>query len=333
MAPPQPTAISGDTYFCSMTGGTSYSVTPVTNALHYTWSVPSGWAINSVQDTTIISTTPGSSGNICVNASNLCGDSPNFCISVTATSSSPTLSLGYTTDTICRGSGSFLQASGASSYTWMPGATLSDSTIATPIASPTTTTVYTVIGSNICGYSVPKTVNVAVLLTPGIPVLSGISNPLSLCPGIDTVLNVTSSGSFYQTWYDNFGNHIYTGPNGISISDTTVGTDYYGVLDSAANGCMGGLLSIVVNINPIPVLTGSANSNSIMCVGVADTLSVVGAASYIWAPSMGLNIDTGSGSHSNPKRNYKLFCYRKYGRLFIVHNRNVYHTCISNYKC
>jgi len=263
-APSQPTVISGNTSFCLATGGNSYSVAPTANTTSYTWAVPSDWTINFGQGTDSIGTTPGSSGIICVYASNVCGASPDLCISVTAAASgTPTLSLSSTNDTICSGSEPVLHASGTTSYTWTPGATLSDSTIANPIASPTTTTIYTVTGSNACGgYAIPQTVTITVLPTPGTPLLSGTSNPVSLCQGLNTVLTVTPSGSFYQTWYDGFGNHISTGSS-ITISDTTIESDYYSVADSSGvNGCVGSPLTIVVNIYPVPVLTGYASSTN-----------------------------------------------------------------------
>jgi gliding motility-associated-like protein len=49
-------------------------------------------------------------------------------------------------DSICVGSSSNLLASGATTYNWTPGATLSSSTVANPVARPTITTSYRVVG-------------------------------------------------------------------------------------------------------------------------------------------------------------------------------------------
>ena len=49
-------------------------------------------------------------------------------------------------DSICIGESVLLQASGAASYLWNPASTLSDATIRNPLASPTSTTIYRVIG-------------------------------------------------------------------------------------------------------------------------------------------------------------------------------------------
>jgi len=65
--------------------------------------------------------------------------------------------------TICAGDKTQLIASGGDSYSWLPGKTLSDSTISNPIASPTDTTAYTVKISNAAGCFVQKNVTVNIL--------------------------------------------------------------------------------------------------------------------------------------------------------------------------
>lgn len=56
--------------------------------------------------------------------------------------------VGVTSDvTICPGAPTTLGATGATTYTWSPATGLNNSLIANPIASPTTTTVYTVVGT------------------------------------------------------------------------------------------------------------------------------------------------------------------------------------------
>lgn len=56
--------------------------------------------------------------------------------------------VGITSDvTICPGAPTTLGATGANTYTWSPATGLNNSLIANPIASPNTTTVYTVVGT------------------------------------------------------------------------------------------------------------------------------------------------------------------------------------------
>jgi gliding motility-associated-like protein len=78
----QPGAITGNSPICVATAQ-NYSIPAVANAASYTWTVPAGWTINSGQGSTGINATPGSSGNICVTATNLCGTSAPTCFNVT----------------------------------------------------------------------------------------------------------------------------------------------------------------------------------------------------------------------------------------------------------
>jgi len=73
--PDTPAAITGDAApTVSLTA--TYSIESVSGATSYTWGVPDGWAINSVQGMTSIYVTVGiASGNISVTATNACGTS------------------------------------------------------------------------------------------------------------------------------------------------------------------------------------------------------------------------------------------------------------------
>jgi Immunoglobulin I-set domain. len=73
--------ISGSAATCPESAGNIYSISPVTNATTYTWSVPTGWTITNGQGITSITVTSGSTGqngDISVFAGNSCGTSPNL---------------------------------------------------------------------------------------------------------------------------------------------------------------------------------------------------------------------------------------------------------------
>ena len=58
--------------------GQAYSISAVTNATTYTWTVPTGWTITGGAGTTSITVTTGTAGqngNISVTAGNSCGTS------------------------------------------------------------------------------------------------------------------------------------------------------------------------------------------------------------------------------------------------------------------
>ncbi|WP_262916404.1 cytochrome c3 family protein [Aestuariivivens sediminis] len=105
--PNTPGAISGQPDTTSNTSGYIYSITAVAYATTYTWTVPTGWTINSGQGSTSISVTSGAdgeNGNITVTASNACGTSSAATLVVTSSTaaSPPTITLGTITQ-ICKG--------------------------------------------------------------------------------------------------------------------------------------------------------------------------------------------------------------------------------------
>jgi hypothetical protein len=82
-SPATPVTISGDSNLCSGTTHT-YSISSVSSATDYTWSVPSGAIINSGQGTTSINVTFGTnSGDVSVTADNACGSSSAQALSIT----------------------------------------------------------------------------------------------------------------------------------------------------------------------------------------------------------------------------------------------------------
>ncbi|MFH1319933.1 MAG: FISUMP domain-containing protein [Bacteroidota bacterium] len=120
--PVQPGAISGSATPCDGTPQT-YSISPVSGATSYTWTIPGDWTIISGQGTTSISVTVGSaSGDICVTASNSCGTGTSSCMAITvySTPNTPGAITGLTAFT----SGqtgviySITAVPQATSYTW-----------------------------------------------------------------------------------------------------------------------------------------------------------------------------------------------------------------------
>ena len=76
--PDQPGAISGNTTICTVET-ISYSISAVAGATGYTWTVPSGWTINSGQNTTSITVTTASSAETTISVT-----ADNSCVSSTA---------------------------------------------------------------------------------------------------------------------------------------------------------------------------------------------------------------------------------------------------------
>src|SRR6185295_5337761 len=97
-----------------------FSVASVLNATGgYTWTVPGGASITSGQGfNSIQADFPGNftSGNVCVKASNACGNSPQRCVLVKGTPPTPSISGSSTPCT--EGENYSANAIGANNYNW-----------------------------------------------------------------------------------------------------------------------------------------------------------------------------------------------------------------------
>ena len=92
--------------------------------------------------------------------------------------------------TICSGGTVTLTTTGATAWSWSPATGLSNAAIASPIATPSSTTTYTVTGSGTVGCR--TTVSVTVTVLPEIP--TTISYPTSVCTTVTTPQNVVIAG-------------------------------------------------------------------------------------------------------------------------------------------
>lgn len=172
----------------------------------------------------------------------------------------PTITITGDTN-ICTGGSSFLVANvnGGTGYVWSNSQT-------TPFinVSPSTTTNYTVIVTNLNGCSNSATVKVNVRPFPT-PTIIGNS---SFCSG-DT-LQLTAQGGATYLWNNNSTSQ--------SISITEGGT--YTVTVTSAYGCSSTTSKTIVKNNlPIPVITG----NGTICDGQNGTLTASGGVTYNWS--------------------------------------------------
>ncbi len=214
---------SGPTSFCS---GGNVTLTAAT-ATSYQWST-------GVNDT-LQSITVNASGTYSVTVSNGVGCSAQATQTVTVFSLPP-INAGPDVST-CLSTNVNLMATGGVSYVWHPGATLSDSTIANPVAGPTVSTCYYVVGTAAGGCVNTDTVCVTVLGNPPVP---------TIVKGNDTLYCTPATYTSYQWYY-----------NGVAISGATNSNyvytqngNYY-VQVSNSNGCT--TVSAIITITDVGV--------------------------------------------------------------------------------
>jgi hypothetical protein len=163
---------------------------------------------------------------------------------------------------ICAGNSATLSGSGATSYTWKP----SQSTATSIVVTPTTSTCYTLVGSNgSCSVSAIKCLTVQ-------PTNIFISGNNVVCAGASATL--TAFGSSNYTWSP--GNQT---TNSIVITPTA--TSCYSVQSIVSSCTATGVKCVTVQ--PLPVIS-AAPSSSLSCAGTAVTLNATGANTYTWSP-------------------------------------------------
>ncbi len=220
--------------------GNSFTMTP-SGALTYTYS--SGSDVVSPTISTNYSIT-GTDANGCTNLISA--------ISSVTVSAPPNIIVN--SGTICPGNSFTITPTGALTYTYSSGS---------DIVSPTTTTDYTVTGTdaNGCVNLIGAISSVTVNAPPNITVNSGtvcLGNPFTITPS---------------------GASTYTYSSGSNIVYPTSATDYT-VTGTDANGCVNLIGAISsVSINPSTIIVNSTT----ICPGKTATLTASGASTYTWS--------------------------------------------------
>ncbi|MFN8115815.1 MAG: PKD domain-containing protein [Bacteroidia bacterium] len=251
-----------NTTICS---GTSV-IANVTGATTYTW-LPSGSGNTSTltPSSTTVYTVTGSNGS-CVSAPK------NFTINVTTT---PTVNITASSSTVCAGQTVTLTASGATAYSWLPGA--QTTTVIT--VNPTSTTSYTVNGANGTCYGT-KTITINVSSTPTIA--TSITNT-TICNGKSVIASVTGATSY--TWSPSGSGNTST----LTPSSTTVYT-----ITGSNGSCVSSPKTFTVNVNSNPVVSNT--TTNVTCFGLCNGSTTItatgGSAPYVYTLVQGTPICT-----------------------------------------
>lgn len=288
-----PLAVLGQTPLCPGVA-TTFSCLPVTNAASYGWTFPAGWTVNSGGTTNVVTATPGSAGNVCVRAENLCGNSAYVCTPVTLkTNSTPPTSASASPNPVCASASTTTLSLGGGSlgtganWNWYSG-----SCGGTPVGtgptitvSPSSTTTYFVRAVGDCNTtacaSVVYTVNPA-------PTANAGPTRVLTCATTNTTLSGSGGGTYSWT-----GPGIVSGGNTATPTINQPGT-YSLVVTSA--GCPSTVSTVAVTQNTsTPSVTG-ATSGSLNCVVTSVNVSATTGASPVSYNWSGTGITAGNGT-------------------------------------
>lgn len=211
---------------------------------------------NTGATTSSISVAPTSNTTYTViGASGGCTNTKTVSVSISA---SPIVAANSVS--VCAGNAVNVIASGAASYSWNTGATTASISV-----TPTSTTVYTVIGTT-AGCTNTKTVTVSVNALPNTSVSS-----TTICSGSTGTL--AASGASTYSWN--------TGSTNANLAvNPTVNTNYT-VTGTSAAGCVK-TATASVTVGSAPSI--AANSTSI-CIGSSATIIASGVNTYTWNTS------------------------------------------------
>ncbi|WP_258540802.1 T9SS type B sorting domain-containing protein [Parvicella tangerina] len=240
---------------------------------NYTWSPATGLSATTGATVTANPTT--------TTTYTITGDNASGCdlIGYVTVNVAPAPTVSVNSGTICEGDNVTLTASGMSTYTWSPATGLSATSGTSVIASPTSTTVYTVTGSTTGCPNDTETSTVTVTPLPN-PNFS-ITGSQCLSTNSLTLTNTGTAGTY--SWSMPSGTPTTATGSPTTVSYGAAGTHNI-TLTTTANGCTDDI-TIPVTINPDPTVT--VTPTDVSCNGNCDgSITAVGAGTsgynYNW---------------------------------------------------
>lgn len=275
---PKPTITTSNQMICaggsvslSATGGTNYVWSPATALSCTTCANP----VASPATTTTYTVT-GTDANGCSNTAP----------AVVTVTTNPVITVSGNAVN-CLGTGASLTASGAVTYAWTPATGLSCTNCANPVATPSTTTTYTVTGTISAGCTGTTTTTVTVRQPPTVSAGAGVST----CAGTPTTLNATGAATYAWTPATGLSCTNCPSPSANPTTTTTytvTGTDAFGCKDTGI---------VTVTVLPRPTIS---TSNQSMCAGGSTTLTANGGSNYVWSPATALSCTTCTSPVATP---------------------------------
>ena len=308
--PAAPTAISGPNGVCRNSTGNVFTVSPISGATSYVWTLPTGATGSSTTNTITLSfSSTYNTGNLCVRAVNACGTSASYCRSVAAYVTNPTTPGGISGPSVnvCAGTTqtySIAAVSNATSYNWTApaGATIASgqgTTTVTVSFSATfgTSGVLSVQSVNCFGSSTNRTLTIYKI--PGTPAtISGQST--SVCPGSTKTYTIASvTGATSYVWTAPANATIASGQGTTTVTVSFNSSFASGTLSVAAASTCGQSTARTLTVTKTPTVSAISGTASNLCGGGQFTYSVTavtGASTYNWTVPAGCSIVTNNGN-------------------------------------
>ncbi len=183
-------------------------------------------------------------------------------------------------------------------YTWTPATGLSSANVLSPVASPSTSTQYILLVTDVKGCF--KRDTVVVTVNPLVSV--NASTDKEICAGSSTTLNATATGgtgALTYSWTPTTGLNNATILQPIASPSTT--TQYILTVNDTKNCPVKD--TVLVTVNPLPSV--NAGADAVLCLGNLTTIGNTasggtGTLTYSWSPLSGI-----IGASTSPQINVK----------------------------
>jgi hypothetical protein len=309
--PPRPGAITGPAIVCNGSSGNTYSISNVSGAFSYSWTVPMGSTITSGQGTNTITVSFGSlSGNVSVLATNACGGSSNITRTISVQSVPTSVSTITGSTMLCTNSTNVAYSasgsSGGTSYSWTvpPGSTIvsGQGTISIKVNFGTTSGNITVTPSNSCytGASATRAITLSSNMAPA--AASAISGPTDICNYGTSAISYSVASTINTvsySWVVSSGLTLLSGQGTNTIQVSASSSFISGTISEFNVGACGTSAARTINISRNVTAPTSISGNNVLC-GTSNytAIGAKNATSYIWSVPSGVTINSGQGTSS-----------------------------------
>jgi len=190
-----------------------------------------------------------------------------------------------------------IASGGAVSYVWSPAQSLSNPNIPNPVASPDSTTQYSVIGFD--GHNCFTDTGYVTITLNQQPIAGFNPGPAQCLAGNSfnfTNTSSVSSGNITFNW--SFGDGAFSTNANPVHSYTSSGIYGVKLVVTSNNGCSDSIIHYAVTVNGNPPV--KTNNDLSICRGNSAQLQTTGAQTYTWTPSTGLSCINCSSPIASP---------------------------------